>query len=51
MPALIFGARAIDMAIQGDAARGPLLLLAAMLVLVLTLAPPAVGSALRISAE
>jgi heme exporter protein B len=51
MPALIFGARAIDMAIEGEAARGPLLLLAAMLVLVLTLAPLAVGSALRISAE
>lgn len=51
MPALIFGARAIDMAIEGEAARGPLLLLAAMLVLVLTLAPLAVGAALRISAE
>jgi heme exporter protein B len=51
MPALIFGARAIDMAIGGEAPRGPLLLLAAMLVLVLTLAPLAVGSALRISAE
>jgi heme exporter protein B len=51
MPALIFGARAIDMAIEGEAARGPLLLLAAILVLVLTLAPLAVGAALRISAE
>lgn len=51
MPALIFGARAIDMAIAGESARGPLLLLAAMLVLVLTLAPLAVGAALRISAE
>jgi heme exporter protein B len=51
MPALIFGARAIDMAIHGDAARGPLLLLAAMLVLALTLAPLAIAAALRISAE
>ena len=51
MPALIFGARAIDMAIHGDDARGPLLLLAAMLVLALTLAPLAVAAALRISSE
>jgi heme exporter protein B len=51
MPALIFGARAIDLAIHGDSARGPLLLLAAMLVLSVTLAPAAVASALRISAE
>ena len=51
MPALIFGARAIDLAIHGDSARGPLLLLAAMLVLALTLAPFAVAAALRISAE
>ncbi len=51
MPALIFGARAIDMAIQGDSARGPLLLLAAMLVLAVTLAPSAAAAALRISAE
>jgi heme exporter protein B len=51
MPALIFGARAIDLAINGDSARGPLLLLAAMLVLALTLAPLAIAAALRISAE
>ncbi|MBX3702723.1 MAG: heme exporter protein CcmB [Steroidobacteraceae bacterium] len=51
MPALIFGARAIDMAVHGDVARGPLLLLAAMLVLALTLAPLAIAAALRISAE
>ena len=51
MPALIFGARAIDLSIQGDSARGPLLLLAAMLVLAITLAPPAIAAALRISAE
>lgn len=51
MPALIFGARGIDMAIHGESATGPLLLLAAMLVLALTLAPLAVAAALRISAE
>jgi heme exporter protein B len=51
MPSLIFGARAIDLAINGDSARGPLLLLSAMLVLSVTLAPPAVAAALRISAE
>ena len=51
MPALIFGARAVDLAIHGDSARGPLLLLAAMLVLALTLAPLAIAAALRISAE
>jgi len=51
MPSLIFGARAIDLAIHGDSPREPLLLLAAMLVLAVTLAPPAVAAALRISAE
>jgi heme exporter protein B len=51
MPALIFGARAVDMAIHGEAATGPLLLLAAMLVLAVTLAPLAIAAALRISAE
>jgi heme exporter protein B len=51
MPALIFGARAIDLSILGDTARGPLLLLAAFLVLAVTLAPFAVAAALRISAE
>jgi ABC-type transport system involved in cytochrome c biogenesis permease component len=39
------------MSIHGDTARGPLLLLAAMLVLAMTLAPFAVAAALRISAE
>jgi heme exporter protein B len=51
MPSLIFGARAIDLAVHGDSARGPLLLLSAMLVLSVTLAPPAAAAALRISAE
>ena len=51
MPALIFGARAVDMAIHGEAARGPLLLLSSMFVLSVTLSPVAVGAALRISQE
>jgi heme exporter protein B len=51
MPVLIFGARAVDLAVHGDSARGPLLLLAAMLVLAVTLAPFAIAAALRISAE
>ncbi len=51
MPALIFGARAVDLAIHGEPATGPLLLLAAMLIFVVTLAPLAVAAALRISVE
>jgi heme exporter protein B len=51
MPALLFGARATDLAIPGDSAGGPLLLRAAMLVLAVTLAPFAAAAALRISAE
>ncbi|MSQ92499.1 MAG: heme exporter protein CcmB [Gammaproteobacteria bacterium] len=51
MPALIFGARAVDMAIHGEVARGSLLLLGAMFVLSLTLSPLAVSAALRISQE
>ncbi len=51
MPALIFGARAVDLAIHGDVTRGPILLLAAMCVLSLTLAPLAAAAALRVSME
>ena len=51
MPALIFGARAVDMAIHGEVARGPLLLLSSMFVLSVTLSPMAVAAALRISQE
>jgi heme exporter protein B len=51
LPALILGARAIDLAFLGDSARGPRLLLAAMLVRAVTLAPFAAAAALRISAE
>ena len=41
----------IDLSIHGDSASGPLLLLTAMFVLVLTMTPPAVVAALRISAK
>lgn len=51
MPALIFGARAVDMAIMGDSARGPLLLLTAMLILSLSLGPFATSAGLKVSME
>ncbi len=51
MPALIFGARAVDMAIMGDESSGPLLLLAAMFILSLTLGPFATSAALKVSME
>jgi heme exporter protein B len=51
MPSLIFGARAIDMAVQGESAAGPLYLLAAIAVGSVTLAPLATAAALRIALE
>jgi heme exporter protein B len=51
MPVLIFGARATDLAMRGETATGPLLLLAAMLVLAVSLAPLASSLAVRISLE
>jgi len=51
MPALIFGARAVDMAVMGDASRGPLLLLGAMAILSVTLGPFATSAALKVSME
>jgi heme exporter protein B len=51
MPALIFGARAVDLAIMGDSSRGPLLLLVAMFILSLTLGPFATSAALKVSME
>jgi len=51
MPALIFGARAVDMAIMGDSGRGPLMLLSAMLILSVTLGPFATSAALKVSME
>jgi len=51
MPALIFGARAIDLAIHGESVTGPLNLLAAMLLLFVSLGPWAMAAAMRISVE
>ena len=51
MPALIFGARAVDMAILGDSPRGPLMLLAAMFLLSVTLGPFATSASLKVSME
>lgn len=51
MPILIFGARAIDLAMHGESVTGPLNLLAAILLLFLSLGPMAMAAAMRISVE
>jgi heme exporter protein B len=51
MPALIFGARAVDLAMHGESVAGPLNLLAAMLLLFVSLGPWAMAAAMRISVE
>jgi heme exporter protein B len=51
MPVLIFGARAVDLAMHGEPTAGPLNLLAALLLLFLALGPFAMASAMRISIE
>ncbi|HEX7113698.1 MAG TPA: heme exporter protein CcmB [Steroidobacter sp.] len=51
MPVLIFGARAVDLAMQGEVVAGPLNLLAAMLLFFLSLGPFAMAAAMRISVE
>lgn len=51
MPVLIFGARAVDLAMQGESIAGPLNLLAAMLLLFVSLGPFAMAAAMRISVE
>ena len=51
MPVLIFGARAVDLAMHGEAVAGPLNLLAAILLLCLALGPFAMSAAMRISIE
>ena len=51
MPALIFGARAVDMAIMGDSPKGPLLLLGAMFLLSMSLGPFATAASLKVSME
>jgi len=49
IPVLIFAANAVNRAALGNEVTGPLLLLGALLVLALTLAPMTAGAALRIS--
>jgi heme exporter protein B len=51
MPVLIFGARAVDLAMNGEPVAGPLNLLAALLLLFLSLGPFAMAAAMRISVE
>jgi heme exporter protein B len=51
VPTLVFGARATQLAIQGEPAVGALYLLAAITVLAFTLAPLAAAAAVRISLE
>ena len=50
-PLLIFGARAAALAADGEDPTGPLLLVAALAVFALSLAPAAIAAALRISLE
>ena len=51
MPVLIFGARAVDLSLQGESVAGPLYLLAALLLLFASLGPLAMAAAMRISVE
>lgn len=51
MPVLIFGARAVELAGNGESAAGPLNLLAALAMISLTLGPFAMAAAMRISVE
>ena len=51
MPVLIFGARAVDLAMHGEPVAGPLNLLAALLLFFVSLGPFAMAAAMRISVE
>lgn len=51
VPVLIFGARAVELAMYGDPVAGPMYLLAAMLLFALSLGPFAMAAAIRISVE
>lgn len=51
MPLLIFGARAVELAIAGEPVAGPLYLLAALCVFAFTLAPLTAAAAVRISID
>lgn len=50
-PVLIFGANSVAAATEGLPVQGPMLLMSAMLVLAITLAPLAIAAALRLSLE
>jgi heme exporter protein B len=50
-PVLIFGARSVDLAVQGMDPVGPMYLLAAILFLALSLSPLAIAAAVRISLD
>jgi heme exporter protein B len=51
MPVLIFGARAVDLAMQGEPVAAPLNLLAAVLLFFVSLGPFAMAAAMRVSVE
>jgi heme exporter protein B len=51
MPLLIFGARAVGLAVDGQSPAGPLELLAAIFFLTLSLGPLAMAAAIRIGVE
>jgi heme exporter protein B len=51
VPVLIFGARAVSLAMTGEAVGGPLNLLAAILILAVSLGPLAMAAAIRIGVE
>lgn len=51
VPVLIFGARALDLSIQGEPLTGTISLMAAIFLLALVLAPFAMAAAIRISIE
>jgi heme exporter protein B len=51
MPLLIFGARAVSLALGGESAAGPLQLLAAIFFLAWSLGPLAMSAAMRVSTE
>jgi heme exporter protein B len=51
VPLLIFGARAVALAAEGEDPTGPLLLVASLALFAVSLAPAAIAAALRISVE
>lgn len=51
MPILIFGARAVDLAVDGNDVTGPLNLLAAIMFLAISLGPVAAAAAIRVSLD